>query len=162
MELKKHPMFKRKGADLFIERKITLYEALAGFKFQFVHLDGREVVISTPPGKIIHNGETMTVEELGMPFFGRNYKYGNLFIEFDVAFPLALSRGQIKSAKEALSSNEAEIPNENVDTEIYTPTIFEGNEKELLEQLKKRSKDMNDDDDEENGQGGQRVECLNQ
>merc|ERR1719356_87128 len=49
----KHPDFKRKGADLFIERKISLVEALCGFSMELKHLDGRNLLIKTSPGEII-------------------------------------------------------------------------------------------------------------
>jgi len=50
---KEHPEIKRKGADLFIERNISLSEALCGFKMEFTHLDGRKLLIKTTPGDII-------------------------------------------------------------------------------------------------------------
>lgn len=146
-----------------MERKINLYEALAGFKFQFSHLDGRRVVISTPPGKIVNNGELMTVEELGMPFFGRNYKYGNLFIEFTVEFPKSLTKGQAKAIREALHTKESDQRCDSSVKEVHAPKMFEGTEKELLSKLRKRSRDMDeDDDDEEPNQRTQRIECNNQ
>merc|ERR1719360_32412 len=40
-----HADFKRKGADLFIERKISLVEALCGFDLELTHLDGRKLQI---------------------------------------------------------------------------------------------------------------------
>merc|ERR1712070_926101 len=48
-----HKVFKRKGADLFIERKISLVEALCGFETEITHLDGRKLLIKTAPGDII-------------------------------------------------------------------------------------------------------------
>merc|ERR1711870_31468 len=48
-----HADFKRKGADLFIERKISLVEALCGFELELTHLDGRKLTIKTSPGEII-------------------------------------------------------------------------------------------------------------
>ena len=47
--IKKHPIFTRKGADLFIDKKISLLEALTGYNFEIKHLDGTQLVISTPP-----------------------------------------------------------------------------------------------------------------
>ena len=49
MMIKKHPTFTRKGADLFIDKKISLLEALTGYNFEIKHLDGSPLVISTPP-----------------------------------------------------------------------------------------------------------------
>merc|ERR1712039_1003049 len=48
-----HADFKRKGADLFVERKISLVEALCGFKIELTHLDGRKLLIKASPGEIV-------------------------------------------------------------------------------------------------------------
>jgi len=49
-----HPEFKRRGADLFIEWKISLSEALCGFQLQVTHLDGRKLLIKSSPGEVVH------------------------------------------------------------------------------------------------------------
>ena len=41
-EEKPHDVFTRKGADLFMKKKITLLDAIAGFCFKFQFLDGKE------------------------------------------------------------------------------------------------------------------------
>jgi len=48
-----HAEFKRKGADLYIERTISLVEALCGFALEVTHLDGRKLLIKTSPGEIV-------------------------------------------------------------------------------------------------------------
>jgi len=48
-----HKEFKRKGADLFVERRISLVEALCGFELGLEHLDGRKLLVKTSPGEII-------------------------------------------------------------------------------------------------------------
>merc|ERR1719412_1883129 len=53
LKQQEHEVFKRKGADLFIERKISLAEALCGFKMELTHLDGRKLLIKTSPGEIV-------------------------------------------------------------------------------------------------------------
>lgn len=53
LQEKKHAVFTRKKADLFIDRKITLLEALTGFSTEVIHLDGRKLHIQTNPGDII-------------------------------------------------------------------------------------------------------------
>jgi len=53
LKQQEHADFKRKGADLFIERKISLVEALCGFEMELTHLDGRKLLIKTSPGEII-------------------------------------------------------------------------------------------------------------
>jgi len=48
-----HKEFKRKGADLFIARKISLIEALCGFEIEVTHLDGRKLLIRSEPGDVV-------------------------------------------------------------------------------------------------------------
>jgi len=48
-----HPTIKRRGADLFIEKSISLQEALCGFDMDFEHLDGRKLLVKTSPGDIV-------------------------------------------------------------------------------------------------------------
>jgi DnaJ family protein A protein 2 len=50
---KPHKTFKRKGADLLIEKHITLYEALTGYEFVLTHLDGKKVHVSSNEGEVI-------------------------------------------------------------------------------------------------------------
>lgn len=53
LKQQEHAVFKRRGADLFIERKISLVEALCGFELEVEHLDGRKLLIKTAPGDIV-------------------------------------------------------------------------------------------------------------
>lgn len=48
-----HKDFKRKGCDLFLERKISLVEALCGFEIEVTHLDGRRLIVKTSPGELV-------------------------------------------------------------------------------------------------------------
>mmetsp|Transcript_6847 Transcript_6847/g.12428 ORF Transcript_6847/g.12428 Transcript_6847/m.12428 type:complete len:437 (+) Transcript_6847:1278-2588(+) len=91
VETKEHPLFKRKKADLIITKKINLYEALTGYSFAVQHLDGTTRVIKSQPGEVVKPGDVKTVEELGMPIFRTPYRFGNLFVYFEVDFPLPQS-----------------------------------------------------------------------
>jgi len=48
-----HKEFRRKGADLYLERTISLSEALCGFELEVTHLDGRKLLIKSSPGEVI-------------------------------------------------------------------------------------------------------------
>ncbi|OQR81753.1 hypothetical protein THRCLA_11437, partial [Thraustotheca clavata] len=48
---KEHAIFQRKGANLIMEKKITLVEALCGFETIVEHLDGRHLHVKTKPGE---------------------------------------------------------------------------------------------------------------
>ena len=81
-----HPVFKRKKADLIMNYTISLKEALTGYKLKIDHLDGPKV-IEGPAGDIVKPGDIRTIEELGMPLMRTPFKFGNLFIYFEVEFP---------------------------------------------------------------------------
>jgi len=82
-----HETFKRKGADLLMEKEVTLLEALTGIDFVLKHLDGRKIRIKNAPGEVIKPEDIKTVENHGMPYHKQSYKFGNLFIVFKVKFP---------------------------------------------------------------------------
>jgi DnaJ family protein A protein 2 len=64
-----HKIFTRKGADLFLEKKITLLEALTGFNFELTHLDGLKFKVQTLPGECIGHKDIKVIKEKGMPFY---------------------------------------------------------------------------------------------
>jgi DnaJ-class molecular chaperone len=90
-----HKVFKRKGADLLMEKEITLLESLAGCDFPIKFLDGSVFRVKSPRGKVIQPEQLMTIHEKGLPFHKNPYKFGNLFILFKVKFPDRLAPNQI-------------------------------------------------------------------
>mmetsp|Transcript_49719 Transcript_49719/g.140159 ORF Transcript_49719/g.140159 Transcript_49719/m.140159 type:complete len:516 (+) Transcript_49719:103-1650(+) len=64
-----HAELRRKGADLFVHRDISLVEALCGFELELTHLDGRQLLIKTSPGEIVkpmtHGFDPLAKEEDG-------------------------------------------------------------------------------------------------
>lgn len=53
LEEQPHDRFKRKGDDLFVERTISLSDALCGFAMELDHLDGRKIVVQSSPGDVV-------------------------------------------------------------------------------------------------------------
>lgn len=51
------------------------------------HLDGREIVINSPSGKVVEHGDIKIVNGEGMPKFRAPFEKGRLFIIFKVVFP---------------------------------------------------------------------------
>lgn len=86
-----HKKFKRKGADLLFEHKISLCEALTGVDFCFTHLDGKKIRVQSTPGEVIKPDDLKTIPEKGMPFHKTPFKSGNLYIIFKVIFPDSLA-----------------------------------------------------------------------
>jgi DnaJ family protein A protein 2 len=85
--VQKHKKFIRKGADLVYNASITLVEALTGFEMLIEHLDGRKIYVKNKEGEVVKPGELKTVKECGMPFFESPFRFGNLFINFEIVFP---------------------------------------------------------------------------
>lgn len=82
-----HSLFQRmrhNSQDLVIQKDISLRDALTGVSFTVKHLDGRLLRISSPPGEVVKPGSFMAVADEGMPFPGRPYVKGNLYINFQV------------------------------------------------------------------------------
>lgn len=92
---KDHPVFTRKGDDLFSKFKIPLVDSLCGFSEVVVkHLDGRGIKITTPRGKVIRPGDYIKIKQEGMPidpknksWFSSANKRGDLYIEIEIEFP---------------------------------------------------------------------------
>jgi DnaJ family protein A protein 2 len=84
---KEHATFKRKGPDLFLEKSISLAEALCGFQMTVTHLDKRPLVISTNEGDIIKPNSFKAVYDEGMPTYQSPFQKGKLFVHFNVKFP---------------------------------------------------------------------------
>ncbi|XP_050975390.1 dnaJ homolog subfamily B member 11 [Labeo rohita] len=81
----KHPVFERRGDDLYTNVTISLVEALVGFEMDITHLDGHKVhivrdKITKPGARIWKKGE-------GLPNFDNNNIRGSLIVTFDVDFP---------------------------------------------------------------------------
>ena len=56
LHIEPHKRFERKGADLYMTKKISLYEALTGCAFYVEHLDGKKILVSSEPGEVIAPG----------------------------------------------------------------------------------------------------------
>lgn len=59
-----HETFKRGGIDLYVDKKLSLREALCGFEFVLEHLDGRKLSIKQPPGKVIAPGTCVRLQRV--------------------------------------------------------------------------------------------------
>lgn len=89
-----HDRFMRKGADLYLERDISLTEALTGFRIVVPHLDGRRLVVCSRPGEVLQPQRGGTVIKAvrggGMPIHQDPFNFGNLFLVLSIRFPPSL------------------------------------------------------------------------
>lgn len=80
-----HPIFERRGDDLYTNITISLQDALIGFTMELKHLDGHIVPITRD--KITWPGARIRKKGEGMPNYDNNNLHGILYITFDVEFP---------------------------------------------------------------------------
>eukprot|EP00954_Amorphochlora_amoebiformis_P029740 1393600-Amorphochlora_amoeboformis.AAC.2 len=91
-----HKNFKREGIHLRVKKTITLMEAFGGFKFTIKHLDNRLLAIRSEPGVVYKPGDVKTIREEGMPAPRDPFTFGNLFVQFEVAFPDRMSHEHLQ------------------------------------------------------------------
>ena len=109
-------LFKRKGRHLFMERNISLVEALTGFQMEITHLDGSK--FSVEANEVIKPGDVYKVFKKGMP--SDRPTWGDLYIIFDVVFPRTIVHKEHlakifnyslpRKAKNALKLQRTRIP----------------------------------------------------
>mmetsp|Transcript_6533 Transcript_6533/g.15848 ORF Transcript_6533/g.15848 Transcript_6533/m.15848 type:complete len:473 (-) Transcript_6533:109-1527(-) len=87
----KNRIFERLGADLAIKKQITLRQALCGFEFKIQHVSGTTLLVKSGKNEIISPGQLKRVAEWGLPQKGSYDVKGNLYIKFEVLFPVASS-----------------------------------------------------------------------
>uniref|UniRef100_V5IA28 DnaJ protein n=2 Tax=Anoplophora glabripennis TaxID=217634 RepID=V5IA28_ANOGL len=80
-----HPVFERRGDDLYTNITITLQDALTGFSMEIPHLDGH--LVSVTRDKVTWPGARIRKKGEGMPNYDNNNLHGTLYITFDVEFP---------------------------------------------------------------------------
>ncbi|KAH8487789.1 hypothetical protein H0E87_023739 [Populus deltoides] len=105
LQLKEHPNFERKLDDLYVKRTISLTKALCGYQFSLTHLDGRQLLIKSNPGKIIKPGVTCqykAINDEGMPHYIRPFMKGKPSIRFNVEFADSGSLSPLSSANRQL------------------------------------------------------------
>ena len=153
LEIRPEKLFKRRGADLSMEKEITLFESINGFSFNLEHLNGKVIEIQSPLHRTIKNDEILKVPEFGMPFFHHPFKYGNLLIMFHVKIPEALPKNLICSLKSFIP-NISKYEGESFSKmKVHKLREFLDSDKFLKEEPK-------EEDEEEEQRGG--VQCASQ
>jgi len=155
----KHKKFIRKGADLVYTADIGLVEALTGFKMVVSHLDDRKILIQNKPGDIVKPGVLKTVKECGMPFFEGGYKFGNLYIAFNIVFPEKLDKNQTDMMTKILADQIQKPITDKVD-ETYTVVDFNPEEENTHHGGGTKKNHQSDEEGEEGGP--QNVRCAHQ
>merc|ERR1719253_1651836 len=156
---KEHATFKRKGPDLFLEKSISLAEALCGFQMTVTHLDKRQLVIATNEGDVIKPNSFKAVFDEGMPTFQQPFNKGKLFVHFNVKFP---QPGDLSDEDLAGLANVLGKPTPPAVTDDHEEcTMHDVDMESEMRRNKQQQRNATDDSDDE-GDGGQRVQCAQQ
>ena len=163
LQQKDHAVFKRKGADLLIQKDVALVEALCGFEFVVKQLDGRSLLVKSKPGQIVRPEVSagvpyvLCVDGEGMPKAGNPFDKGRLFVLFTLVFPPNYSLGdeQVALLKQALP---APLNMDTYDANEVEEAMLE--EIDLDELGKGQGAAGGDSEDDEDGDPRQRVQCA--
>ncbi|WP_348655425.1 J domain-containing protein [uncultured Roseivirga sp.] len=101
-----HPVYERKGNDLYMEAHVDLFTALLGGKQEIQTLSGR-VNITIPEG--MQSGKQIRLKGKGMPVYGKS-SYGDLYVKLNVKLPEKLTGEQkelIKKLKDSFQGTYA-------------------------------------------------------
>ncbi|KAL2160667.1 hypothetical protein VTH06DRAFT_1355 [Thermothelomyces fergusii] len=100
VEEKPHPVFTRDGDDIICTVKLSLKEALTGWKRTVTTIDGKNLNIEkagpTQPGS------SDSYPSLGMPISKKPGQRGNFIVKYQVEFPMTLSPTQKEKLREIL------------------------------------------------------------
>jgi curved DNA-binding protein len=86
-----HPVFKREGSDLYVDRHIKFTEAILGTKVTVPTLDGKTMSLKVPPGTQSHT--KMRLKNYGLPQANSKTR-GDQFVRIIVDTPANLNKKQ--------------------------------------------------------------------
>jgi DnaJ-class molecular chaperone len=89
VRLAPHPMFERKGRDLYVKVPLPVTTAVLGGEADVQTLAGRPARLRIPP--LTQNGQVFRLKGFGMPAVGKADEKGDLYARVDVQLPTQLS-----------------------------------------------------------------------
>lgn len=100
-----HPHFERKENDIYCEAPIELYTAILGGKATIRTLKG---IIKTDIPKQTENGKVLRLKGMGMPVFGQEKLFGDLYAKVKIVLPKKLSEEEIELFQQLKNKNHAQ------------------------------------------------------
>jgi len=100
IKIERHPLFERKGRDLFISREVPLSTYFLGGEVEIPTIYGQKIKAKIPPGT--KPGAKLRLKGLGLP--GENGVKGDLYVKLEPLVPKRLTQRQkevLKQLKEA-------------------------------------------------------------
>lgn len=89
--VKLHPLFKRRGDDLYIEREISFSQAVLGDEIEVPTLEGGNILLKVPSGT--ESGKVFRISRKGIPHFS-SLGRGSMYVKLDIKTPKRLTKTQ--------------------------------------------------------------------
>jgi len=93
VHLPEHPHFERKGDDLYCDAPVELYTAVLGGKAPIRTMKG---AINMDIPKETDNGKVFRLKGMGMPKFGKDNEFGDLYAKVKIILPKKLSEKEVE------------------------------------------------------------------
>jgi len=91
--VKQHPVFERRGDDLYLVKEVTYSQAVLGDEIEIPTLESKEIILKVPQGT--QSGKILKISGRGITHFG-SYGRGSMYVELIVKTPQKVSREQKK------------------------------------------------------------------
>lgn len=92
VSIQSHPIFKRKGDDLYCDLPVKMTAVALGAKVDVPCLDGSTASFTVPAGT--QNGTLFKFAKKGMPIFKKSKASGNLYAKVKIEIPVNLTHKQ--------------------------------------------------------------------
>ncbi len=89
--VKRHPVFRRRGDDLYVSLPISFSQAALGDEIEVPILGGTKILLKVPSGT--ESGKILRISGKGIPHFS-SYGRGNMYVELIVKTPKKLTKKQ--------------------------------------------------------------------
>lgn len=89
--VKKHPLFKRKGDDIFLSLPVSFSQAALGGEVEVFTLEGKKILLRVPSGT--ESGKILRISGKGIPYFS-GFGRGDMYVELIVKTPKKLTKKQ--------------------------------------------------------------------
>ena len=89
VRLAPHPLFERKGRDLYVKVPIFVTTAVSGGEAEVPTVSGKSVRLRIPP--LTQNGQVFRLKGYGMPTVGKSAETGDAYARIEVQLPTQLA-----------------------------------------------------------------------
>jgi len=89
--VKSHPVFQRKGDDLYVKLPVSFTQAVLGGEEEILTLEGKKISLKIPAG--VESGKILKISGKGIPRFSGMGR-GNIYVQLIVKIPKKLTKKQ--------------------------------------------------------------------